>query len=376
MRIGINLLSIVTGGAEVYVINLIKNLAMIDQKNQYVIFVNKKKRRLFNVDQHNFKFIEFSPKLSIPYYRVIWEQIFLPIILKNEKIAILFSTGNINILFSPCKTVIAIQVIQPFAVPEMFPSKIKLHYLRNMIRLSSRVADKIITVSNTTKTELIKHLNIPSSKIIPIYHATEACPDPPPKNEIKRKFGIKKEYILSVSSVYKFKNYVNLIKAFKILRDKYNKDYQLVIVGKFIERDYHLQMLKTIDELCLKRDVFLMDGVAYSETYLLYSGAELYVFPSFSETFGLTQLEAMACGVPVVTSNTSVMPEISGDAAIYFNPSNPEDIADKMNQVLSNEFLKNKLINNGFKRIKQFLWEKSAREHIAVFEDVYNGRNR
>ncbi len=371
MRIGINLLSISTGGAEIYVVNLIKNLALIDKENRYEVFISKEKRGQFEVDQHNFKFIELSSKLSIPYYRIIWEQIFLPIILKKEKIDVLFSSGNIDILFSPCKTVIAIQVIQPFAVPEMFPSKMRLYYLRAMIRLSSKITDKIITVSKTTKNELIKYLNIPSSKIIPVYHGVDAHPNPLSKNEVKRKFGIKKDYILSISSVYKFKNYINLIRGFKILREKYNKNFQLVIVGKIIEKDYSLEMIRTIDELCLNYEVILIDGVPHNETYLLYSGANLYVFPSYCETFGMTQIEAMACGIPVVTSNISVMLEICGDAAVYFDPANPEDIADKMNQVLSDESVKNKLINNGLKRARDFSWEKSAREHLSVFEEVY-----
>ncbi|OGL44070.1 MAG: hypothetical protein A2W05_03345 [Candidatus Schekmanbacteria bacterium RBG_16_38_10] len=371
MRIGINLLSISTGGAEIYVVNLIKNLALIDKENRYEVFISKEKRGQFDVEQHNFKFIELSSKLSIPYYRIIWEQFFLPIILKKDKIDVLFSSGNIDILFSPCKTVIAIQVIQPFAVPEMFPSKMRLYYLRAMIRLSSKMTDKIITVSKTTKNELIKYLNIPSSKIIPVYHGVDAHPNPLSKNEVKRKFGIKKNYILSISSVYKFKNYINLIRGFKILREKYNKNFQLVIVGKIIEKDYSLEMIRTIDELCLNYEVILIDGVPHNETYLLYSGANLYVFPSYCETFGMTQIEAMACGIPVVTSNISVMLEICGDAAVYFDPANPEDIADKMNHVLSDESVKNKLINNGLKRARDFSWEKSARDHLSVFEEVY-----
>ncbi len=371
MRIGINLLSISTGGAEIYVVNLIKNLALIDKENQYEVFISKEKRGQFEVDQHNFKFIELSSKLSIPYYRIIWEQFFLPIILKKDKIDVLFSSGNIDILFSPCKTVIAIQVIQPFAVPEMFPSKMRLYYLRAMIRLSSKITDKIITVSKTTKNELIKYLNIPSSNIIPVYHGVDAHPNPLSKNEVKRKFGIKKDYILSISSVYKFKNYINLIRGFKILREKYNKNFQLVIVGKIIEKDYSLKMIRTIDELCLNYEVILIDGVPHNETYLLYSGANLYVFPSYCETFGMTQIEAMACGIPVVTSNISVMLEICGDAAVYFDPANPEDIADKMNHVLSNENLRNELIINGRKRARDFSWKNSAKEHLSVFEEVY-----
>ena len=371
MKIGINLLSIVTGGAEIYVIKLIENLAMIDKENQYEVFISQEKRGQFDVDQHNFKFIELSSKLSIPYYRIIWEQTILPVILKKNKIDILFSSGNIDILFSPCKTVITIQVIQPFSVPEMFPSKMKLYYLRAMIRLSSKMADKIITVSTTTKNELIKYLGVSSSKIVSVYHGVDTHPNVLSESEIKRKFGIRKDYILSISSVYKFKNYVSLIRGFKILRERYDQNYQLVIVGKHIETDYYLQMLRTIDELCLTHEVILIDGVPHDETYLLYSGANLYVFPSYCETFGMTQIEAMACGIPVVTSNISVMPEICADAAIYFDPSNPNDIAEKMNQVLASENLRNKLVNNGLKRARYFSWEKSAIEHLSVFEEVY-----
>src|SRR3990172_10488461 len=154
----------------------------------------------------------------------------------------------------------------------------RLYYLRAMIRLSSKIADKIITVSKTTKSELIKYLDIPSAKIVPIYHGVDNHPNLSSKSETKKEFGIKKDYILSISSVYKFKNYVNLIRGFKILRERYNQDCQLVIVGKFIETDYYLQMLRTIDELCLTHEVILIDGVPHDETYLLYSGANLYVF--------------------------------------------------------------------------------------------------
>jgi glycosyltransferase involved in cell wall biosynthesis len=372
MKIGINLLSIVTGGAEIYAINLVKNLALIDKENLYEIFVPLCKSDQFGIKQDNFHFIKLSSKFYLPYCRIVWEQVFLPFIARKHGIDILLSTGNADILFSPSRTIVTFQVIQPFTVPEMYPSKIKLFYLRTMMKLSARTAEKIITVSNTTKNELVKYLKISPSKIASIYHGVDINPLKVASSEdIKKEFGITDDYILSISSVYRFKNYVNLIKGFGILRKKYNQNYLLVIAGKFIERAYYSLMLKTIDDLGLKQQIILINGISHDKTRLLYSAARLYVFPSYSETFGLTQIEAMACGIPVAASNTSVMPEVCSDAAIYFVPSSPEDIAEKMNQVLSDSDMRNGLIKNGFERAKYFSWEKSAKQHLAVFEEVY-----
>lgn len=375
MKIGINLLSIVTGGAEVYAIKLIRNLMRIDRKNSYEVFVPYGKSNQFTTKQDNFKFTELSSKLSKPYCRIIWEQVFLPFIVKRAGIDILFSTGNMDILFSSCRTVITFQIIQPFAIPEMYPSILRLHYLRFIMKLSARTANRIVTVSNTTRDDLIRYLNISSSKITTIYHGVDLKPIKSLSLEnIRSEFGITGDYILSVSSIYRFKNYVNLIKGVKILKERYGQNYQLIIAGEFIESDYHSEILKTIDALDLNAQVFLIGGVSPDKVSLLYSGAKLYAFPSYSETFGLTQIESMAYGTPVVVSNLSVMPEICSDAAIYFDPSSPEDIAEKMNQVLSNSDLRNRLINNGFERVKHFSWEKSAKEHLVVFEEVFQAQ--
>jgi len=369
MRICINYLSVVTGGAEIYALNLLKALAKVDSQNEYFVYLPKGKIEDFKVENGNFEFR--GKDFTSPYLRILWEQLFLPFELYKNKIDVIFTTGNINVVLAPCKSIVAAHNILPFSAPAMFLSKLKLYYLRDTLKLTSRSIDKIITVSKTAKDELIKYMKISPDKIKTIYHGVSTGEVTKESDCVEEKFDITDNFILSISSVYRSKNYINLIRAFEIYRKRTHTDMCLVIIGKVIERDYYNQMLTEMENLKLKDRVIFIDSLPHNNLYPIYSRAAAYVYPSYIESFGLTPLEAMASGVPVITSNLSAMPEVCGDAAIYFNPSSPEDIAEKIDQVLSNEDLRTKLIDEGLKRAASFSWEKSAKEHLAVFEQVY-----
>lgn len=359
----------VTGGAEIYALNLLKALTKIDSEDYYLVYLPSDKVESFRVDKKNFKFK--SKNFSSPYLRTLWEQFFLPFELWKNKIDILFTTGNIDCFFSPCKRIVVIHNSLPFSAPEMFSSRLKLHYLRNMLKLTSKTADKIITVSETARGEIIKYLNISPGRIKPIYHGFTVPDTIKDENSIKERFGIRGKYILSISSVYRFKNYINLIRAFDIYRKRSKSNYRMVIIGEAIEEDYYNQMIVEIEKLNLKDYVVFINGLPHNELFSIYKAASLYVFPSYCESFGLTLVEAMAFGIPVITSNTSVMPEICQDAAIYFDPNNPNDIADKMLMVVQDRSLQQKLREKGLKRAQEFSWQKTAEETLEVFNEVY-----
>jgi glycosyltransferase involved in cell wall biosynthesis len=186
---------------------------------------------------------------------------------------------------------------------------------------------------------------------------------------IKRKYGISKKYILFVGTIEPRKNLLRLLSAFEKLKNKF-KEYQLVIVGqigwmteKFFEK------LKNLPEN-VKRDIILTGYIPREDMVFLYNGCELFIYPSLYEGFGIPVLEAMSCGVPVITSNVSSLPEVGGDACVYVNPYDEEDILYKMEKVLSSEELKNEMSKKGLERAKLFSWEKTAEKTLKVYKNT------
>ena len=186
--------------------------------------------------------------------------------------------------------------------------------------------------------------------------------------QLKRKFNITKPYFLYIGQWRSHKNVIRLIRAFALLRRRYQLDYQLVL-GSKIDPAYP-EVQATIKELNLSDDVVLTGYITDDELPYLYNGAECFVFPSLYEGFGLPPLEAMACGTPVVSANTSCLPEVLGDAAIYFDPLNIEEMAKVMAEVGRNYSLKRELKAKGIKQARLYSFDRMAEETLAVYRRV------
>ena len=183
-------------------------------------------------------------------------------------------------------------------------------------------------------------------------------------------FGLTKHYLIYVGNAYPHKNLEGLIRAFEILISDLKKDFQLALVG---EEDYFYERLQeeAKDSILSEPEIFerllFTDFVADEDLWILYQNAALYVFPSLCEGFGLPPLEAMSQGVPVVCSSATCLPEVLGEAAIYFDPLSPRDMAEKINQVLDSENLRRDLINRGFEQIKKYSWRKMGEETLKIY---------
>ncbi len=164
------------------------------------------------------------------------------------------------------------------------------------------------------------------------------------------------------------KNLIRLVQAFKILLSKYHQDLDMVFIGKFDERFPELPA--EVEKLKLSNRVKFTGFVEEGELPLFYNAAAAFVFPSLAEGFGLPPLEAMASGTPVVSSNVSCMPEVLGDAAYYFDPLSIQDIAKKINSVLNNPKLRQKLIADGTRQVRKYSFERMAKETLATYRDV------
>lgn len=251
-------------------------------------------------------------------------------------------------------------------------SVIKRKIYKNVINHAARASQKILTVSNFVKDEIVKEFNLPNEKVVTTYNAIDkrfTRADESKINSVLIKYKIQKPYILSVGQWRSHKNLLRLVDAFALLKkdSKFN-ELKLVFVGR---EDYkYPQLPDYIKLLSLQPDVKFTGFVSDNDLPAIYSGAEVFCFPSLSEGFGLPGLEAQACGTPVVSSDRTCMPEIYAGGAIYFNPENINDIYKKLFLVLSDATVAKKIIAIGIENSKRFTWEQTAKNTLEVYREI------
>lgn len=296
-----------------------------------------------------------SPDLGFKGHlpRLLWVN---KLSLQNQK-EVIFNTSQLEGCLYHKKQIITVHDLIPLIFPRQHPRQ--YHYFKYLLPIILKRNIEIITVSDYTKDLLIDLYKIHKQRIFVI------------RNGISEHFlncklnSQKQNYILYIGKLSPTKNIKGLIKAFEILVNIYNLDLKLKLTG-YIEKLYF-----EIDNK-IKNKVEFIGFPCDNDLLDLYRNALLFVFPSLSEGFGLPPLEAMACGCPVVVSNVASLPEVCGDAAYYVDPYNVESIADGIYKVLTNETLRQGMIQKGIERAKLFSWEKSAEEHLKVFEEVLN----
>lgn len=375
MRIAINTLMVNRedfGGGEKYLYHLLHNLAKIDIKNQYFIFTNQQNQQRFTINQDNFKTIVCLVGKS-KAKRIFYEQFILPKMLKDQKIDIFHGPTNTLPLNLPCPSVLTIQYMFSFIMPEDYRPTYRRWYFNTLSKLSAKRATKIISVSEDNKKQITKFLEVPDSKIEVVHHGLEESfrriTDRRKIEPVLNKYGIGKKYILCVANNVLNKNLERLLKAFSLLKEKYKIPHQLVIAGS--EGFIRSRVLKREKIKKAYPDVVFTGFIDHKLLPYLYSGAEIFASPSICESFGMPLLEAMACGVPILTSNVFAMPEVVGEAALKVNPYDYREISRALYALLKDGNLRRKLINNGLERVNQFSWKKAAKETLGIFEKVY-----
>jgi glycosyltransferase involved in cell wall biosynthesis len=299
--------------------------------------------------------------LNSPIYS-LKEQLYL--LRKIPKDTELFWSPHYNIpVFYRGKLLVTIHDVFHLANPQFVKGLHKRLYASFMYKTVAKKADAIISVSNFTRNELNRLVRINNNKIVTIHNGVD-------KKEftfVNNESIYSKPYILYIGNVKPHKNLKNLLKAFEIIKDSIPHD--LIIVGKkegFITGDPYV--MKQAEKMGVR--VQFTGYVNNNKLKQYINGADALVFPSFYEGFGLPPLEAMACGCPVIVSNVASLPEVCGDAALYVDPYNPEDIAEKIKLLLSDDKLREELQRKGLERAKLFSWEKCAKETIKVIEEV------
>jgi glycosyltransferase involved in cell wall biosynthesis len=361
-------------GAGRYAINLIRALAELDHENQYFILQNIHFAEPIT-EAKNFRTLWVKyPPLSLR--TIFW----LQSLLKKKRVDLFHSLYFLAPLGGRFANIITVHDLMALTFPNFFQGRslpvrayAKL-FSHVFIRSSVICSDQIITDSETVRAEVSRWKPRFERKITVICPAVDSSlrkiNDPKPIERIKSKFGLTKKTILYVGNTRPYKNLPRLIKAFKLLTDNSSQSCQLVIGGG---ESRNLPLLKGLTKtLELQDSVVFTGNLTDEEVIALMNAADIFVFPSLYEGFGLPPLEAMACGTPVVTSNAGSLPEVVGDAALLVNPESEEEIYSAMKRLLSDKELRKNLIKKGFERVKLFSWEKAAGETLQIYKAMMN----
>ena len=371
MRIGIDarMYSSSFTGIGRYVYELSQHLFKIDPSNEYILFLNEPEYSQFSPPSSKVKKV----LVNAPHYSLREQTRFLRKLNKEKLDLMHFTHFNAPILYNRPSVVTIHDLTLSF-----YPGKKMTRWYHRMgydstITNILKKSRKVIAVSQNTKKDLLELFDLPEEKIAVIYEGAS-----PEFKKIeggdrlaitKQKHGLDSPFLLYTGVWRDHKNIVNLLRAFHLLRNKYSANLKLVITGK--ADPTYPEVKENIEKLGIADSVLLTGLVPEGELIDLYNLATLYVFPSFYEGFGLPILEAFACETPVVASNTACIPEICGEEnAVFFDPGDPENMAEAINSTLNNPELQRKLIQRGKERLKNFSWGKMAQETLELYNNI------
>ena len=372
MRIAIDarLSYYVQGGITQYTLNLIRALAAIDRENEYLIFQRRPDQRTV-VSQNNFRRVS----LWAPTHHPLEQYLFSLELAVQGKIDIIYCTDFIPPFYYRGPSIVTVHDLNFLLYPHFLTRRSARYY--GLIDRAVRRADHIIAVSEATKRDIVRLTGTPETKITVIYEAAERIyfpiHDQEVLSQIHAKYCLPEQYILFVGTIQPRKNLATLIRAFRGLIAKYRAQADLVIVGK--EGWLYSDVYQLVEDLGLRERVHFLGRVPTADLPHLYNASQMLVLPSYYEGFGLPPLEAMACGVPVIVSNTLALQEVVADAALRAACEDEEGFTVAMWRLLTDDSLRAEMIAKGLKRVKCFSWERAAQETLRAYRKVAEQRS-
>lgn len=378
MRIGINALYLIpgkVGGSEIYVRNLVKWLPRAGRGNEFVVYANRESAGVFEEVPGVVKVERCSVSASNRPARILYEQAVLPLLAAKDRLDALLSAGMTGPFVCPVPSFTMIYDLQHVNQPQNF-GRLYLLFLRSIIYMSAKRSDAVLTLSEKSKRDILKHYNMAPGRVDVTYLASDRASFSKKSAEetarVRKKYSLPASFVLYIASSLPHKNYERLLEAFKTVKGRH-RDIRLVLIGA---RDYgHGVIRSKIEELGLAEDVVFLGWLPFEDIPSIYSAASLFVFPSLHEGFGIPVLEAMACGVPVVCSRIEPLDEVAGSAARLVDPLDSSSIAQGMLDVLEGRELRERLVSDGLARSAVFSWEKTARDTLKAIS-AHTGKGR
>jgi glycosyltransferase involved in cell wall biosynthesis len=362
------------GGAESWWDMMSKFLLRVDPEAEYLVYTNDRGREFFTTESERIM-VRNIAACSNQVSRILWHEFILPAYLNKDKIDILLTLSGTSVFpcKSKCHNVVVFHDLGEYYIKKKY-DPFRLFYRKNIcIPLSINRADKIVTVSENTKNDLIKLRNIPEEKITVIYNGPSAFgyqEKPLSGERLRHKWGLGNSSFLfsPCRTDYIGKGLDALLQGYKIILDRDPGFPPLVVTGA--PGMGHEDFVRAITHLGLGKKVRWLGWVSPEEMEAFYREAALLVFASKYEGFGFPLTEAMARGLPVACSRVASLPELGGEAVAYFDPNSPADIAAVLTRLLADNRLLEQLRERGFEQVKKFDWENSARKLFSLFKEL------
>jgi glycosyltransferase involved in cell wall biosynthesis len=367
LRIAIDARKLRDYGIGTYVRNLLRHLARIDQSTEYVVICREVDCGFARELGENFRDVVESAR---PYS--MREQLAIPLAVRREGIDLLHAPHYVLPPLAPCKTVVTIHDCIHLRFPQYLPNRMAYAYARTSLWFAAHRSNRVLTVSEASKRDILRYFRVPDRKIDVIYNAIDERFGHPPGDEeverVRERYQLNDPFVLYAGNIKPHKNLERLIEAFHMMRRGDLENVKLLIIGDEISK--YATLRRAVHRHKLHKHVRFFGFVPDQTLAILYRLAGVFVFPSLYEGFGLPPLEAMASGTPVITSNVSSLPEVVGDAALLIDPYEPEALAEAMRNVLTDAPLREQMRQRGFARAREFSWERSVRRVREIYQEV------
>lgn len=358
-------------GMEVVTLELIRHLQQIDQEHEYIVFVKDDEDADCIEATENFEIIK-TPVFSHPY----WEQVYLPKIARETKIDLLHCTSNTAPVLYHSPLVLTLHDIiylEKVSLAGTFYQNLGNLYRRWVVPRIVSKCDQILTVSEYEKKRISEHLKLNDDQVKVVYNAISnnfrVIHDQAFLNKTAEKYNLPQEYMLFFGNTAPKKNTAGVIEAYCDYFNNQVNSLPLVITD--CKPEYiHSKVSQWArgNEQLIKKNIIVLDHIAFDELPYVYNLASLFLYPSLRESFGMPIIEAMACGVPVITSNTSSMPEVAGGAAYLIDPAKPLEISEAISKIQEDSSLRAKMIGTGINRANYFSWKRTAEQVLSTYK--------
>jgi glycosyltransferase involved in cell wall biosynthesis len=358
-----------SGGISRYIYHLLTQLRALNGDDSFTVFVGRQPVDAALAPTPRFRLKAVGLPTNRPAVRILWEQFLQPAALRRAGVDLLHSLAFAEPLLWEGPSVVSFMDVSFLRFPRAFNRCNRL-YLTTMARAAVRRANHLLTISEQTRQDLLDLLGARPEQVTVTYCGVDDAfrpHDPAAVSAFRARHELPEQFILYVGTLEPRKNVPRLLEAYARLRRQRAAPPLVLVGGRGWQ---HAAIDARLDALELGDAVRFLGYVPAADLPLCYNAAGVFVYPSLYEGFGLPPLEAMACGTPVVASNTSSLPEVLGDAALLVDPHDPAALADALASALSDTPLRQRLRAAGLARARQFSWQRMAEQTLAVYHNV------
>jgi glycosyltransferase involved in cell wall biosynthesis len=367
MRIAIDARKLRDFGIGTYIRNILTELSRLDRESEYLVLCRPDDIDSGDVLGRNFRMV---PETAAPYS--VAEQFKIPLSLARERVRLVHEPHYVLPPLVQCRSVVTIHDCIHLMFPEYLPNRLAYYYAKGSMWTASKKADRILTVSEASKRDILRFFDVTPDKVVVIHNAIDERFLTPADAErmelVRQRYQLDHPFVLYVGNIKPHKNIERLIAAFGRARGQCSDDLKLIIIGDEISK--YPALRQSVHKHKLDKHVRFLGFQPMETLAAFYRLARAFVFPSLYEGFGLPPLEAMACGAPVVTSNVSSLPEVAGGAALLVDPYDEDSIANGIIRAVTDETLRAELIEKGKQRARTFSWKQSVKKIHEIYMQV------